>query len=104
MINIENDDQLWYDKYIAPVETVPENANKLIVLIANNSKSVIVIPYSIAALELIPKMFAATRRSVKDFDGTERLLEYTRYRDDRLLIEIIDSEDLDSFTKKCSNK
>lgn len=100
MIDIEDDNQLWKGSYIVPIEVLPETTNKLIVLIANDSKSVIVIPYSIAALELIPKMFAATRRSVKDFDGTERLLEYTRYRDDRLLIEIIDSEDLDSFTKK----
>lgn len=100
MIDIENDNQLWKESYIVPAETISENSNKLIVLIANDSKSVIVIPYSIAALELIPKMFAVTRRFVKDFDGTERLLEYTRYRDDRLLIEIINSEDLDSFTKK----
>lgn len=100
MINLSDDNQLWCKPSIQHSENAQmTTSNKFIVLRSPDEKSVAVFPYSAAFLELAFSGFSVVRKEAYNYDSNRAEVIYLRHKTDKLIIEIIDEDDIKLFTK-----
>ena len=100
MINLADDKQIWCKPSIQHSENAQmTTSNKFIVLRSPDEKSVAVFPYSATFLELAFSGFGVVRKETYDYDSYQKEVIYLRHKTDKLIIEIIDEDDIKLFTE-----